>query len=209
MLGKDIHKVIGRPKLPSKVVPSLEYEWKVIKDGKVIKSGKGKSHSYVLNFMKIMKLLMLSTATEELTDTGGNAVTVADTDLGAVNVLGGEGDDSKGILFGTGTTAFEITDCKLASKISHGDGDNLLHYNATSVGDIDTSTPSKIRLPIQRSAVNNGSVSINVSEVGLVVSITIGGTDYYFLIARDVLDSAISVPAGATLSWTYYIVTTY
>jgi len=187
----------------------IEYEFTVEKDGKVLKKGKGRSKSYVLNFMKIMKLLMLSTATEELTDTGGNAVTVADSDLGAVNVLGAEGDDSKGVLFGTGTTAFDITDCKLASKIAHGDGDNLLHYYDTSVGDIDTSISGKVRLPIQRSAVNNGSVDISVSEVGLVVSITIGGTDYYFLIARDVLDSPISVPAGATLKWTYYITTTY
>jgi len=206
------HEVICKTPIPRKripsIVPSLEYEWKVIKDGKVLKSGKGKAHSYVLNFMKLLRILFYATG-ETLKDDTGSDITVQKSNLPDVDIAPDADIDTYGILFGTGTTGFDINQYNLASKIPQGTGDNQFDYGAVSVGEVDTSTPNKIRMAIQRSAVNNGSVDINVNEVGLFIKITIGGTDYYFMLARDKLDSTITVPAGATLSWTYYIYTAY
>jgi len=188
----------------------LEYEFILYnKRGEIVKRGRSKADSYTLNFMKVIRLLMMSGATETLTDTELNSISVSDTDLGNANCLGVEGDDSKGIVFGTGSIAFDVTDAILSNKIHHGDGDNLLHYYDTMVGNVDLSVKGKVRLPISRTVVNNGSVVIDIREVGLILGITIGGAEYYFLIARDVLSETISVEPGGSLKWIYYITTRY
>jgi len=205
----NIPRLHGRNIKPSGLA-DLEYEYILYnKRGEIVKRGRSKADSYTLNFMKVMRLLMMSGVTESLTDTSGNSVSVADTDLGNANCMGAEADDKKGIVFGTGTTSFDITDSRLANQISHGDGDNLLHYYDTRVDNIDLSISGKVRLPISRNVVNNGSIIIDVREVGLILGITIGGTEYYFLIARDVLSEAISIEPGGSLKWIYYITTKY
>ena len=212
MFKKGEHEVICRPRLPSRVVPrfapSLEYEWKVIKDGKVIDSGRGKSHSYVLNFMKMLRLTCISSS-EDLVDVNGNTVTLGSGDFANTTVLAPVADDTYGILFGTSSEAFDINDNNLKSKIPQGTTDNTLDYDETVAGDIDTSETGKIKQPISRKADNAGGVSIDVYEIGLFIKVVKDSNIYYFMLARDVKTSPISVPSGATLSWTYYILTTY
>jgi len=212
MFKKGEHEVICKTPVPKRkipsIVPSLEYEWKIIKDGKVLKSGRGKSHSYVLNFMKMLRLTCISSS-EDLVDVNGNTVTLGSGDFANTTVLAPVADDTYGILFGTSSEAFDINDNNLKSKIPQGTTDNTLSYGDTTYGDIDTSMTGMIRQPISRKADNAGGVSIDVYEIGLFIKVVKDSNIYYFMLARDVKDSPISVPSGATLSWTYYIVTTY
>lgn len=189
---------------------SIEFEYKIIdRNGRIKKTYRGKSKSYVLNFMKLLRVLLYSTG-ETLKDDTGSDIVVQKSNLPNVGVASEEGNDNYGVLFGSGTQGFSVDQYNLASKINHGDGDNLLHYNAVEVGDIDTSETGVVKLPVKRSATNNGSVDVTVNEVGLFVKITVSGTDYYFMLARDDISSSpVTLSPGDTLIWTYNIKTTY
>ena len=179
----------------------LEYELIVRdKNGKIIYHKSGKSKSYVANYNKLIYAFMGNSV--NVTDTGGTSITVSTADLANNDVKAIEGDDNYGILFGTGTTAPAPGDYKLESKISHGDGDNLLHYYATSCT-APTTEGTTTYFTVERSAKNNGTVDITINEVGLVLKVVVGGTPKYVLIARDVLTSPPTLTPGSTLTFRY------
>ena len=131
----------------------------------------------------------------------------------ALRAAAGEGDDSYGIIVGSGDTPPSNSDYALESKISHGDGDNLLHYGPVTVSDIYV-TDSEVYFEITRDFTNNGSVDVTVKEIGLVVYQTIlyrtntsdhVNVDFKALIIRDVLDTPRTISPGSTLSVTYRI----
>jgi uncharacterized membrane protein YczE len=69
-------------------------------------------------------------------------------------------------------------------------------------------TPPDTTFRVIRTFTNNTSSPITVYEIGLAIAnaYNIGGTTiytYYFLIARDVLSSPQTIPAGATLTVRY------
>ena len=79
-----------------------------------------------------------------------------------------EGDDSYGITVGSDSTPVTDDDYSLKSKISHGDGDGLLHYGVHTLGGVEVGS-NYARFRISRGFTNNGSVAVTVYEFGLAV----------------------------------------
>jgi len=149
-----------------------------------------------------------------LTDTGGTQDTYRITYIdelfsGCVtsrarmfNARAGEGVTDYGIVVGTGTTSPTVDDYKLESQIPHGDGDNQLHYDAVAVEDVvvDTSvSPPIISVTIKRNFTNNGSVDINVNEIGLIVKQGARAALKYCLVIRDVITTQTVSPGQSIL----------
>lgn len=117
------------------------------------------------------------------------------------------GDDSYGIIVGSGNVPVTPDDYKLASKITHGTGLGQLLYGDTFFDPVSVvNNVSSFR--VTRTFTNNSGSSVTVQELGIVA------WNYWkdahgvhqsakFLILRDVLASPVSVPDGATLTVRY------
>jgi len=184
------------------------------KNGKVVEKRKVKGNSFVSNFIKALYGLMYEDACSdviELTDIYGNSKWYPALDYQTYpifRVTAQEGEDKYGILYGTGTTPFSVDDYKLESPIPHGDADNQLHYYSTDLLAVEIKD-NRVQYGIQRPAVNNGSVAINVTEIGLIAFDVTHYDELWFLIIRDVLDTAITVNPNQTITATYTIYTTF
>lgn len=125
----------------------------------------------------------------------------------------GVGDDSFGILVGTGTTPPTNDDYKLESKVPQGTGDNQLDHSETGVGDVVEDTVNNVAyFELTRNFYNYGAVDITIGEVGLFVYTRLYVYDarrgavvdfaYKYLVIRDT-PSPVTVPSGGTLMVTY------
>jgi hypothetical protein len=112
------------------------------------------------------------------------------------------GTDSFGIQVGTGNTSVTRDDYALASKCSHGTGTNQFQYGSTTVEDVDGTAPSS-QFRIIRTFSNGSGSNINVNEIGLAIFNAYTQNPYYFLMARDVFGSPVTVPDGSTLTVRY------
>ena len=167
------------------------------KDGKVVREDVIEPHSLTANMAKLIRVLFGKS--DDLVDRANNTVTVAPSDLATAVIEAAEGETGYGVIVGSGTTSPSPNDYNLASQISHGDGDNLLHYYATSVSSVTVNTTSK--LEVSRDFKNNGSVDVNINEIGLALNITVGGTPHNILLFRTVLASTYTVTAGSLVTW--------
>jgi len=112
------------------------------------------------------------------------------------------GNIARGLLFGSGTSAKSINDYNLEAKIEHGTGAGQLYYYETASGFEVLDDRSK--LWFERMAQNEGTEDVTVSEVGLAFSEhDASGTVYYFLILADLLDEAVMVAPGKTITARY------
>jgi len=198
----------------------LEYELEVRdKNGKLISRKKGESHSFVKNFIQILRAF-LGASSVSINDTGGASRAFRGYWTHSAYVYteypfdanAGAGTDAYGIQVGGSDAVFSKDNYSLGSKISHGMGSGQLLYGASTFESVtDTDTSSYFR--ITRAFTNNSGASVTVKEIGIVVRqniVTDGATYlYYFLIVRDVLTSPSSVPDGATLTVRYKIQISY
>jgi len=132
------------------------------------------------NFARLLELYLYPTA---------QSVTLVDTSGTSRSIGTGSSISRAYIAVGTGSTSFSPSDYKLATQVQQ----VMVSQPTTSiVGN---------RGNISFSASFAFSSSTTVTEVGVIA--VIGG--YNFLLARDVLPSAYSVPAGGSLVVTYII----
>jgi len=175
------------------------------------------SRSLVIGFAKILSIVMGAPADTAL-GTSGPITSATVTDVNSVTkTIYGEwyadyiyngggtplafnasaGDDSYGIVVGTGTTVVTSEDFKLASKIRHGTSTGQLIYGEQSLAYSYGDTVSYVE--ISRVFTNNSGGIVTVRETGLI------GRNYWkdenavrndvlFLVARDVLSPPVSVP---------------
>jgi len=197
--------------------PKIGISYTVIvkdKKGRVIQKVEKKStKSFVKNFMEMLKA-WLTGGIATIDDINGVTKNVhgyyADSSnyFEKCDTLGAEGEDDRGIVVGTGTTAVSPYDNKLESQVPHGDGDGYLHYQAGSITDVQISD-NEISFEYTRNFVNNGTVTINVNEIGLYAKLRSyeegSVQEISAMFIRDVLGSAVSVPEGATLTVKYKI----
>jgi len=195
------------------------------RDGKVVQRGRQEMRSFINNFLKILEALFRagqgSATTTTLTDTGGSSKTVYvewySPGVGSgIDYAGGtpmacnasSGDDSYGIVVGSGTVSLALDQYSLASKISHGTSSGQLSYGPMTFEDLgldQTVSPPVYRMRLIRTFINLTSSAININEVGIVArnhwknagSVII---DVRYLIARDVLATTYTVPAGGGAS---------
>jgi len=182
--------------LKGKVETLLEYEIRD-KEGRIIKKGKIKAKSWVTNFARL-NFILLTGGSDNLVNTGGSTVGITVSDLANCSCLAPEGDDSYGVKVGTGTSEALPGNYNLESPIAHGSADGQLYHYATEGVAVEVDVGTKTTtFKLTRDFKNNGSVDVNIQEVGLICKI---GANY-FLLFRHVLASAVTVPAGATITW--------
>ena len=129
------------------------------------------------------------------------------TNAGRLLLNAPEGDDTYGIVVGTGTTPVTPDDYKLEQQIPHGSSDNQLYHYPCNVLDLEVEG-NRVIQKIQRQFENRGTVDIDINEIGLqALVIDSGGTTYKVLIVRDVLSEPISIPSGGTAVLEVWLVT--
>jgi len=213
-----LEKDVTTEKLDSGANLDLFYELEVRdKNGNLISKRTGRSKSLVRNFALMLRGLMAgnlggvisgSTWNSKVTVTATDgstfnypSMTSSPDDMNADSAMEAsalERTDEYGVVVGTGSTAVTRDDYKLESQIPDGFADGQMVHGKTTVEDVDGDPPSSV-FRIIRTFTNEGSTTITIYEIGLIVK----AQDHYVLIARDVLDTPQDVPAGATLTVRY------
>ena len=205
-------------KLDSGANLDLFYELEVRdKNGKLISKRRSRSKSLLRNFALMLRGLMAGNLGGVISKSNWDSkVTVTATDGttfqypsmnsspnnmdadSAMEASALERTDEYGVVVGTGSTAVTRDDYKLESQVPDGFADGQLVHGKTTVEDVNGDPPSSV-FRIIRTFTNEGSTTISIYEIGLIVK----AQNKYVLIARDVLDTAQDVPAGATLTVRY------
>lgn len=193
------------------------------KDGGLLWSDERESRSLLLNFAKALYGCFKAAGGESLDTSGlqmsasivdqdGATKTIATLWYASTAVAGGggvvmamgapSGDDSYGIIVGSGSTPVSYSDYRLASKIPHGSSAGQLNYGTHSVSISAGSTSSFVE--VSRAFTNVSGSTVVVREVGIVAwnywtSYVGVAYNVKFLVARDVLPSPVSVPNLASL----------
>lgn len=192
----------------------LEYELEIRdKQGKLISKTRRESHSFVRNFIRMLKIFFGRIESESLPNTAGGTspfygYTPSCLICIAMSVNAGSGSEAYGIRVGTSSQAFSREDYELIERITHGTGEGQLLYGATMVEEY-AETDSEAYFRFTRTFTNNSGSAVTVREIGVAIRQKIGNNNYYFLIARDVLDTPQEIPDGATLTVRYRILITY
>ncbi len=96
----------------------------------------------------------------------------------------------KGIVAGTGSTALDLTDFELTTKIAEGGSAGQFNYAATTISSLTSPSSDTWSFTMDRDMVNNSSGTITVEEVGFYVE---NGTSAYLaertLVTQAVLDT--------------------
>jgi len=187
------------------------------KDGKIICRKRFRSHSFLVAFIKYVKgefaTVFASTTgngNTSITDTGGTTVNFPDhsSDYGYythMSTLGGAGDDSQGIVVGTGTSANTTTTYALSTKIANGTGSGQLQYGAMTVNDV-VASGNTLYFLMTRTFTNISGASITVNEVGIQCKCyAAGASTHTLLLARDVLTNGVTIPNGGSATFQYTI----
>lgn len=206
-------------------------EWEIRdKDGTLIRSGEQRSRSFVANLLRWLRRTGITvgiigsnnteawagfSATEPV-DTGGNArgVLVGKAN-GAVQVTscvckldGGSGDVNSGLRVGRGVTPPTPIDPTLAIPCTEGTGENQFNHGTTTIDAI-LIAGSDVSFKIIRVMSNNSAGTIIVSECGIFAQwCYTATTSASFMLARDLISPALSVPTGYTLTLRYILKTT-
>ena len=183
---------------------SLFYGFKV-KDskGKIKRNvKKRRAHSFVTNFIKALFFQMNQTSGYGSgvanVDITGAASTVEDLFSPYWGIVEAN-SDHEGLVVGTDNTTEEINDYKLGAQLVHGGAAGYILYGtqAMSAPATDATTTS---FAITRVFSNGSGGSIVVREIGLISRYS-----PYYLFARDVLSSAVTVADGEELTVNYTI----
>jgi hypothetical protein len=181
-------------------------------EGRVVQRGRHEMRSFLNNLLKFLEAFFRGdgAAGVSATDTGGSTRTIEGTHAygayGAYEAswMGGAapaGDDSYGVLVGSGSSPVDLNQYALASKIPHGTGAGQLSYGPTSLDDFGvdyTVSPPVYRFRLVRSFANASSSSVAINEVGFAVRYRLAASEFRFLIARDVLPTSYTVPVGGS-----------
>ena len=203
------------------IKPNLSVEYEITvrdKNGKVIEHRREESKSLVKNFLLLLNAAF-RISTSSVVDTGGtaqnagaryywsrwcNAAYGTVAGYGGWSALAGEGDDTFGIVVGTGNTPVTADDYNLESKIAHGTDAGQLSYGAVTLYDPVVVDGNTVKQQIIRSFTNNSGTDITVNEIGLIVKTS--GDNYLVMIIRDVINS-LTIPDGGKCMIRYYIKT--
>lgn len=115
------------------------------------------------------------------------------------------------VIVGGGTAATSVNDQYLYDRIPFGSGDGQLSHGTRNVSTITTDKPSS-RFTISKPFTNNGTVDIEVSEIGIVTQGWSNDPDFSnanypgMLLVRDILGAPVTVPSGKTLTVDYELV---
>ena len=189
------------------------------KDGKITHEHTEQGRSFLANFIKLLYCSMMAHLAPmadgvalSLVDTGGTARTGSSSAFGTFGGLGtsfmranaGTGDTTYGVLVGTDDGTIlpkDILNYALGAKIAHGTGAGQLSYGDHSIVPVTHDGASYSYAGISRSFSNGSGNAINVKEIGLAMSCYWDTSSWrYFLLARDLLGTPITVPNGQAMT---------
>lgn len=111
-------------------------------------------------------------------------------------------DDTYGPVIGSGTNAVTVDDYCLQTKIAKGTGSGQMVHGVTEVP-VFTVSASEVLMLFCRPFTNSSGGDVVVNETGLYVKYE--GAVYYYLLARDVLGSGVTVNDGKIFTLKYKI----
>jgi hypothetical protein len=183
-------------------------------DGTVVKEWTEPAHSLTTNFA-IFIYVLWAAGTATALDVNNLEVVINGASGGTMAVNAPSGNDSYGILIGSGASAGSTPSpyaFKLAALISQGISSNQIEYGAVSMSGPNVSGQNTT-FTVSRSFTNVSGSVINVTEIGLMAYVTVfamyvqstgaAESSDYFLIAYDIPSSEIPVQNGQTLTITY------
>jgi len=202
------------------------------RDGRVIQKHKQRSHSWVRN---AYNMLFGQLAGKDLKDTtfGAGLLSIKDTDgtirydgatyfgrkdTTLTNSLDGTslgykapaGNDTKGIIVGSGTNAESFEDHTLQTKIANGTGAGQLSYVQSELHVISYDAGTKVlKNSLVRYFNNNSGGDVSVNEVGIVGYGSVYLTYCSWLMSRDKLATTVTVPNTGQLKVTYIVQLTF
>jgi len=197
--------------LPGEVGAVLELTVRK-KDGTIREHRVMKSKSFVRQFFDLLLVqmqLVTEVAPMAVKDiTGTTRYLAFSGELFGCNAL--IGDDTFGIVAGTGTTSPTINDYSLETKIAEGTGAGQLQHGNVAYG-LPTASGSISHFTITRDLSNGSGAEITVNELGLYVKAREAQFHVYrreallqiFMTIRDVISGGIAVPNGDTLTVNY------
>jgi len=226
MVGKGISDI--SVKVPEDVhdigkhIPTLGvYLTAIVRDsqGRVIHIHRQRSHSPTANFMGLFLPLNWYITT-------GQAFSLTNTSNSTCSYNPGLNQNAYCIVYpsnaynfqtylvmiqvGSGTQSNPFNAYSLASPIANGSGTGQLVYGTPSVSNTATVSGSSAYFVIEQTFSNQTSSTINITEVGIITNVQTSCTNCNsstscgnLLVWYDVLSSAISVPAGGSLTIAY------
>jgi len=181
-------------------LPEYKIEAIVTKDGKVISEKSWKAKTWVYNFLKLLFSLfnasLASSTVTTVTDTNGvdrDVPAIANTALPAGLTAAPSGNANYGIAIGSAASpAYDPAKYALDSKIE----ESVMSPTECTV---EYTADNQIR--ITRAFVNNSGGELTVTEVALICN----WQNYNIMLAYDVPEGGIPVPAGASLTLRYIV----
>jgi len=181
----------------------------VIRDagGRVVRRTRWRrSKSYVQQIAEMLLCVFEAANLGGVKDTGGTDRTLDNNGAGHnFRVDGGAGDETMGSVVGTGSTAVDITDSDLATRIAHGTGAGQLEYQAVSFSAFQVAG-QVAQFTFARVFTNSSGASLTINEVGVYMRFRDSGVNLrVFLVIRDVVAGGEAVGNGQTATLEYVI----
>lgn len=194
------------------------------RNGKLISRVHQRSHSWVRNAYNMMFSNLASKDGTDgafgagllnFKDTGGvvrngaTPITIGNESVDGTANYGyrsAVGDDTRGILVGTGTDAESFEDFVLQTPIADGAGGGQLNHVEGEAHVIDYAALT-LKNTLVRYFNNNSGGGIGVNEVALVAGLWSGG--WKAVVSRDKLPTTVTVPNTGQLKVTYTVELTY
>jgi hypothetical protein len=198
-------------------IPKILIGFKVHKDNKLIFDNLQEGHSWTRNFYTAMYSTMAGCGGGASNNYGAGYMTCKNTSAAlkysstylCKTMDGYAGQISSagfGIVVGTGDTAFSVDDYVLATPVAQGTGSGQMSYQAMTrpVPTYDTKVWTTVHSRVLN---NNSGGSITIKETGLVWSgyAFEASASTFYLVERSVLSPTVDVAAGAQLTVTYTI----
>lgn len=182
------------------------------KDGKLIyDSGQLSCRCFVIQFLQWCFALFDGVQSQAVTDTSGNPQTIIDIDgmQMYMGVLGaGAGDDTHGIVVGTGIGAEDNEDYQLGTQIAHGVGAGELAHGSCALT-LPVIALGNVDYVVERAFTNGSGGEITINEIGIYCKTrSSGAANVYICWIRDKLTVGVPVPDAGILTIEYTLRTT-
>jgi len=231
MVGSKVDYDISNLYIPKDSKGDTEYQKSFIatltiivrdKDGKVIKRYKQKSHSPTANFIGLMlptSYYGASNTCWTLTTTSNTTFTYVPYDNscsnGNYNFINYPGNGTNynvyliNIMVGSGTQSNPYNAYNLASPIANGSGTGQLLYSSLTIPENITINGNQAYFIISQIITNKSGKTITISELGLIISMTVSQTNENgkgtgnILTWYDTLSSPISISNDQSITIYY------
>lgn len=177
-------------------------------DGKLISdTGRKPARSFLVQFLEFYYLFGREGNVVSTNTAGGEgAIVLGNEGLNAnLQIKAPINVSSWGVVVGTGDTAEDNEDHKLATQLTQGAGVGNITHGAVTVGDAGV-VGANVDMEIKRAFINLTGSAISVKEAGIYTKLV--SVSYYHCVIRDVFPGPVNVPDKCSLTVYYTVRTT-